>query len=427
MKTEKNQTNWLQQLKDESWEAELLISTVAIFGTLQLFDLISWGVDILIDNLHPSQYKVGYLIVHMGILAVSILVTMFIIHFLLRAYWVGLVGLNSVFPDYGLEDSVYSEIYTKKILKTLPKLEDTVKSTDELCSVIFSAASIMVMLYSYIVILVLFYLFCYNALSIFFNSKILLVPIFIIAIAFLFFIPLAIIANLKKYKENEKVQESYFNLSKWGSILFLGPLYKNALQISMTFSSNYKKKKSLIGLLIIFILVGFIITHFSSSKTKIPYLVNQEYYFDKTKIYSNYYASKMLNQDFLIAPQIDSDIIESKITLLFIPIYQYELKLIKENCEEFVIDEEWSRIDIKNKRKKWYLECYEEINQVYLNGNKISSDFIKFIQPETKQYGIITYIDLEGLEKGKNVLKVLKNIKSNELEWEIPFQYIPKS
>jgi len=32
--------NWLQRLKDESWEAELLVSAIAIFGTFQLFGII---------------------------------------------------------------------------------------------------------------------------------------------------------------------------------------------------------------------------------------------------------------------------------------------------------------------------------------------------------------------------------------------------
>ena len=37
--------HWLQRLKDESWEAELLVSAIAVFGTYQLFDLkeFYWG------------------------------------------------------------------------------------------------------------------------------------------------------------------------------------------------------------------------------------------------------------------------------------------------------------------------------------------------------------------------------------------------
>ena len=144
----KDSKNWLQKLKDESWEAELLISTVAIFGTLQLFKVIDWGTNFVIDTLPTSQYIIGYGIVFTGLLAVSILTTMFIIHFLLRAYWVGLVGLNSVFPDDSIADSAYSEIFRKKMLSVLPKLEETIKDVDQLSSVIFSAAFLMLFIIS---------------------------------------------------------------------------------------------------------------------------------------------------------------------------------------------------------------------------------------------------------------------------------------
>ena len=54
--------DWLQRLKNESWEAELLVSAIAIFGTLQLFALIDWTTARFFDFLHPSQYSFGYMI-----------------------------------------------------------------------------------------------------------------------------------------------------------------------------------------------------------------------------------------------------------------------------------------------------------------------------------------------------------------------------
>lgn len=36
--------SWLQRLKEESWEAELLVSAVAIFGSFQLFAAVDWTV-----------------------------------------------------------------------------------------------------------------------------------------------------------------------------------------------------------------------------------------------------------------------------------------------------------------------------------------------------------------------------------------------
>ena len=112
--------SWLHRLKDESWEAELLVSAVAIFAILKSFAILGWLVIYFIDTLEPTQYFIAYFIIVPGYLAIGILAAMFTIHFTLRAYWIGLVGLNSVFPDYGLEDSAYSPIYTEKLLKFLP-------------------------------------------------------------------------------------------------------------------------------------------------------------------------------------------------------------------------------------------------------------------------------------------------------------------
>lgn len=102
-----NNTKWIQKLKDESLEAELLVSTISILGAFQLYDSIKWLTYIFIDYLSPDQYLVAYYIVFFGLIALSILIAMFSIHFIFRAYWIGLVGLNSVFEDYSIENSAY--------------------------------------------------------------------------------------------------------------------------------------------------------------------------------------------------------------------------------------------------------------------------------------------------------------------------------
>jgi len=416
--------NWLERLKEESWEAELLISAIAIFGTLQLFGVIDWATNIFIDTLLPKQYLFGYGIVFGGLLAVSILVGMFIIHFTLRAYWVGLVGLNSVFPEYGLEDSAYSEIFTKKFLGILPKLKNTIHEVDELCSVIFSAAFFMLIMYLYLSLTGGVLLFLFNFLSEYINESILLIPIYILGGLFLLLSLMGIIANLKYFKENERMQNWYFYITKWGSLVMLGPFYKYLLQISMTFTTNFKKKKSLIGLIIMFIVIGFVITMRQFSNSQIPFLVNQKFYFDKTKIYSNYYKSKSDVKEFLITPQIESDIIESKITPLFIPVYSYEDNLLKNVCAEFEENEKWTDDEESLKKKEWLLNCYTEYHQIFLNGKNITTDFMKYYLPETRQYGIINYINLKEAKDGKNIIKVVKELKENSMEWSIPFQYI---
>jgi hypothetical protein len=414
-----NEKSWLQRLKDESWEAELLISTVATFGAFQLFKLIDWGTALAIDILPPSQYFLGYIIVFGGLLAISVLTSMFIIHFLLRAYWVGLVGLNSVFPDYSLEDSAYSKIYTEKILAILPKLKKTIQDVDELCSVIYSAAFFMLFIYVYFSLMLGFIVLLYNLLSPHIPDWILSIPIYIFAVGYAVLIMLTIIGNLKKYKSNYKVQTLYFKASKLGNVVMLGPFYKYMMQISMTFGSNYKKKKSLIGLVVAFVMLGTTFTIFHFVQSSIPYLIIHDTYFDNTRTYPGFYNSSSNNQEFLIAPQIDSDVIQSKFTRLFIPIYKYERSMSKEVCGE--VDGSKSR----QEKREWYLDCYSQYHQIYLNDQQINPDFIKYEMPTTGQFGIMTYLNLEEQKNWQNTIRVVKTI-GDTLEWEIPFQYVPK-
>jgi len=411
----KKDQKWLQKLKEESWEAELLISTVAIFGTLQLFKLIDWATISVINILPPSQYMVGYGIVFGGLLAVSILTAMFIAHFLLRAYWVGLVGLNSVFPDYSIEDSAYSAIYTRKMLTILPKLKKTIGDVDELSSVIFSSAFFMLIIYTNISLTICILLWFYNLLSDYVSQYILYLPLVFIIILYILIIFLGVFANIKKNKDNETIQTWYFKVSKWSSMIILGPLYKYLLQISMTFGSNFKKKKSLVGLTITIIIFGFILTMFQFKNSRIPYLVNHETAFDDTRTNSRFYANRNAERDFLVAPQIDQDIVESDIIRLFIPVFSYELNLLSDICG--VEPEE------RKDRPKWYLNCYSSYHDVFLNGVDVKPMFLKYRLPETGQLGIITYVDLIGAKRGSNKIKVIKNME-NSLEWELPFQWV---
>ena len=140
---------------------------------------MDWLINFL-DKLHPDQYLLGYGIIVIGFLAIGVLGAMFCIHFGLRAYWIGLVGLNSVFPDYSLKNSPYSPIYTKKFLDFLPSLNSSITKIDELCSVTFSSAFSIMLVYSNMTIVALTYLFIYKLLENYVPSWILLLPLILL-------------------------------------------------------------------------------------------------------------------------------------------------------------------------------------------------------------------------------------------------------
>jgi len=418
---ENTNRSWLQRLKDESWEAELLISTVAILGIFQLFKLADGSTTFIINQFSPAQYWIGHGIVTGGILAFSILATMFVIHFLLRAYWVGLVGLNSVFPDYSIEDSAYSELYTEKILALLPKLKKTIKDVDELCSVIFSAAFFMMFLYVYLSLFTLIYLIAFNSLSDHIHKYILFLPIAIISAVGILQTILSVLANIRVLKKSRRIQTLYFQSVKWGSILLFGPLYKFLLQISMTFGSNFKKKKAIVILLLVFAVVGIFSSGFKVDNTQnLAYLQSRTDEIDATRIQNGFYESRTENNLFLVTPQIESDIINREIHRLFIPIYKHERRKLKRVCAGDV-----DKLEKHSDKSKWYLNCYAHYHEVCLDDEKVDATYLKYELPVTGQFGIVTYIDMGNKPKGLYTLRVKKNMKDS-LRWEIPFHYLPK-
>lgn len=389
--------------------------------------MIGWSTNKFIDILAPDQYLIGYSIVFMGLLAVSILVSMFVIHFFLRAYWIGLVGLNSVFPDYSIKDSAYSKVYTEKFIGILPKLKDSIQKVDELCSVIFSAAFAILLLYLYMALFASAYLFIFNFLSDYIPYYYLLIPLAILAVVFVLQTIISLIANLKTYKENETIQIWYFKIVKLGSILMLGPLYKSILQISMIFSSNFKKKKALTYLIIIFLFSGIFITVYQVLNTNIPYLIKQEVYFDETKTYAGYYKTENEQLNFLLTPEITSDVIQANHLKIFIPIFSYEKKLREKICGTYVEDENKSKAEQRKEARLFYLNSYQKYNHILLNDEEVSVGYLKYDHPKTKQFGIVGYINLSNTAIGKNTLKIKKDYgDENTTEWTIPFQYFPK-
>jgi len=416
--TTQNQKSWLQRLKDESWEAELLVSAVAIFAILNSFPFLDWMVNKFIENLDPGQYNVAYFIVVIGYLAVAILAAMFSLHFALRAYWIGLVGLNSVFPDYSLEDSAFSPIYTKKILGILPKLSSSITKVDELCSVIFSAAFALMLVYTYLTAFAITYLLLYNFLVDTVPSWLLLLPALLIAVVILFGSMLGIIANLKRYRNSEKLQHLYFLYAKWNGYLLYGPLYKSILMITMIFASNFKKKKALIRLVLVMFLFGVAFTLFKMTESNYFYLINPNPIRDTTRAYPEYYKNLNQEQKFLLGPEINNNVISNKTLELFLPIFEHESTRMYADCYPSKKEGENS----KEKRWKQNMACYQQRHEIYINDTKVQVKFLKTEHYRTGQFGILCYMDLSSLASDLHYLKIKRTLdESTTKEWEIPF------
>ncbi len=89
----------MERLRDRTDELELIISSLTIFA---LFSLPGWLFDRIADNFtHLSTSLAIATTLGTTLLAGTCygLAACFVVHLMARAYWVGLIGLRTVFPD----------------------------------------------------------------------------------------------------------------------------------------------------------------------------------------------------------------------------------------------------------------------------------------------------------------------------------------
>lgn len=138
MDTPKNsKPKWLRRLERESWQAELVISGAAIFGTLQLPEILERFQYYLLLNYEQSALFLWFFATSYWALFVYGLIFVFIFHFVLRALWIGLVGLNSVYPDGFAPNNLTSKDFQEKSRREYGDIDGFIRRLDTTASGIF--------------------------------------------------------------------------------------------------------------------------------------------------------------------------------------------------------------------------------------------------------------------------------------------------
>ena len=139
---------WVKEVARQSWEPELLISGAAAYASLSLPGLfksafVAYRMDFMvgsskIDLLFPTLIYAVFASIG------QILILTFFLHFAMRAFWVGMVGLLSVYPQgIRFSEIKYVSDYGKTFLKKkLTTVDEFVIRLDKWCSILFSVAFI---------------------------------------------------------------------------------------------------------------------------------------------------------------------------------------------------------------------------------------------------------------------------------------------
>lgn len=147
---------WLEKLQQESWQLELLISGLALFGIWESRSLINgFGdyIDLNVTGVLSSHIRIFYLFLK---IAWSIFFINLLIHITVRGLWIGAIGLRYVSGDIDYDALNYSERFDKFLKRKVGDFDDYIEKLEKLSSIIFSFTFLLLFFFLSIMSLFIF-------------------------------------------------------------------------------------------------------------------------------------------------------------------------------------------------------------------------------------------------------------------------------
>lgn len=416
--------SWLQRVSEQSWEPELLISGLAIFATIQIPEYVMDSYQYYRYNL---QLDTGFIDELMPMLVVGVILTAlkvlsfaFIFHFMVRAFWVGLMGLRSVFSEgIQYEKLEYSELYRSEMKSRLGTQDSFSLATDRLASVIFSIAFLFV-LYMFGVG------FLYSVFFLFINGVKLVVSeeifdlystiiLIFTAVVLLSVSVLSVVLNMKKYREQEKFARLHFKLTWYASVVFYPFVYKPVQFLILSFMSNLPKKKAQLYGTIFFSVFMAIFMSSIFELMNVNLVQPRDFYTARSSAstivpenYESEFDGKFFDKASISSPYLK----KGEYFSLFIPYSKMLDRKLSQYCEEATPADSLNRYEKRKLTNQQNIGCTNQFFTVTINQkDTLESDFLFYNHNRTGQAGFRSMFMLsDTMNIGKYELGIYRPI-----------------
>ena len=436
----------LRELASQSWNLELVISGAALYATLSLPELLDSALNYYRYNLMlNNDYFHDILpiqVIGLSKGACYVLFAAFLVNFIMRAFWVGLVGLLAVYPDGIKYDQIYnlSKYAQKEYARRMGRLSDYAIRLDQRCNVIFALAFMLT-----ITLLGVAFLYCILVVSVTLIQWLLSPTAYatferiatpILLGFFVVYMIMMLVMNLPKFRDNPRLAPASFKLTQASSLMFLG-LYRPAVYILFTFYSQIPKailQRRLLTFTLFFtgVLIVSMVIEITQHSGAVSAFDGRSFitFRDPGRTAdANSFDNLRPASELIKKASIQSDVIREPYIRLFIA---YPKMLDAELNKRF-IEPAWSDTLTKEEKRKerasWYLQTFAKYFQVAMNDSVYQQPEYLFTQrPDNDQRGLTTVLPAENLPVGKNVLKITVPDSANKpkMYYQIPFWYIPE-
>lgn len=404
---------WLDKLQQESWQLELIISGFAIYALILAYEPII----IQLSRASSTESPVAAAIWSIVIISWAIFIFNLTLHLILRALWIGALGLRYVSGDIDYEKLNYSEKFTKYLRKKIGSFDRYIARLENYCSVLF-AISFLVFFYILGFFLIIFSFIgvgeLFSEIPIFseitrkwIRKSYAWTALFLSLIVFIDFIGRGI---LKKKKWTSKI---FFPIYWVFSFLTLSFLYRPLVYNFL--DNKFGRKLSLI-LLPFYILIICLssITYIDSNYLSFTNESSEN--FAKSLHYDDLLTEKTA---FSETASIPSKIITTSYLKIFL-MYSEKMEndFIKANAKLKPAKDlrgykstllQIENFDNNEKIKKLthnYLNTLNKIYNLKIDSILYHSDFIISTNDKEK-LGFETYLNIRDLSEGKHILRIL--------------------
>ena len=449
-----DKSSWLDRVRTNSWESEILIVgfvLIILLQTIDYFEVLQnnqfrlnsfWGgVSSVINSILIP------IIIYVLFISNYVLVISLSIYLIMRGFWVAVIGLSSVFPKgINVKKLNYSDYYKSKLEKY--DIDNYSIIIDKICSSIFSISFIIIM---FIISLTFFFttiillLLIVDEIDIMINSHLInswipsrilgsLIIIYLF-LGFIHFMDFILLGPLKRIKWNWFTRY-YSKIIKFYSIITLTRFYEI---LFYTFISRLKKRYIFLFIISLIFLINFernwsfynahLFTEYVDTNKMFSFYKYEDKYEKHLQLSNDKFAS---NYHIMI----QSGVITDSFIELHIPYNpQLNYSIINE-CEEMKGGK------ISNDQ---ILNCIDDIYIILLDSINVGDlEWVFESHSYIERKGFFTVIDLSDLNKGRHNLIIHSNPKyslrdkfnigegllaaerNSRFEKEIPFYYYPK-
>ncbi|MEM6805706.1 MAG: hypothetical protein AAF696_30185 [Bacteroidota bacterium] len=423
--------NWLNQLRNNSWNLELLVSGFSILLITQGQESLMETINYFDLNRYVSTWaELLYTINSIIYLILEIMLVSLVINVLLRGLWIGAVGLSSVKDK---ELNIYDKFAPRfQFLKySINHWDDYIERLDKLCSAIFSFTFLSVFVFISFSLVTFLYVPLMDKLFFEYLSKAegdwaenigTGVKILFLLISFIYFIDFLSLGWIKRIKGFDKV---YYPLYRFMGYITFAFLYRD-----LYYHLIIKKYTRRFGLLL-FPFVFFSTYSINFYVEFLPYFPGVSTIYepiDKERpalIPNNFYDDERDKEAYIYRASIPSKIIKDDYLPLFISYRTRFNADFTELCDSLAparsegLNNNTISIgfgeEAEPEVEEKYLECLEDYFQLSIDDSlEINSPFMFYVHPEKSEEGFLNVIDIKDLDRGRHFINIRRKRPSKE-------------